>query len=196
MILKIIAKILIVTVVAAFALWGIGLYDFYKQIPVTATTDNEKTDAIIVLTGGQERIAEGIKLLNHNYAPKLLISGVAREAKMEQLLEQQHLPKDEAKQVDFSKIKMGREAVNTVGNALETADWVKANNIKSIRLVTANYHMPRALVEFKKQMPDLKIIENPVFPENFQRNYWQEDQFTRRLIVIEYIKYLMAQIGK
>lgn len=178
------------------SLWAVGLYDFYHHIPTQVTADDEKTDAIIVLTGGQERIGEGVKLLNNKYAGKLLISGVGKWTKDEKLLANQNLSKEELSKTDFSKITFGHEAINTIGNAKETESWVRQNNIHSIRLVTANYHMPRALLEFKKRMPELKIIPNPVFPENFKRDNWREDELTRHYIIAEYTKYILAMIGK
>ncbi len=195
-IFKIIAKTIIVVFAAASVFWLTGLYEFYHSIPIAANTSEEKTDAIIVLTGGQDRIAEGVKLLNHKFAPKMLISGVAKTTVKEKLMEKQKLPPEEAKKIDLSKIAVGRKAINTVGNARETADWVAANNIKSIRLVTASYHMPRALVEFDKHLPGVAIIPHPVFPPNFNRDNWRHDDFTRNLILIEYTKYLLAKIGK
>ena len=193
---KIIAKTIIVVLSAVIVFGVAGLYDFYCQIPTEPTANKEKTDAIIVLTGGSDRIAEGIRLLNEDYAPKVLISGVGKSTGKEKLLEEQKLPPKEAKQTDLSKIAVGYQAINTVGNARETADWVQANHIKSIRLVTGSYHMPRALVEFEKQMPDVVIIPNPVIPTDFHRNDWRNDDFTRKLILIEYTKYLMSKLDK
>jgi len=126
----------------------------------------------------------------------MLISGVAKVTPKEKILENQNLPPEEIKQIDPSKIEVGRKAINTVGNAKETADWVAANNIKSIRLVTSSYHMPRALVEFRKHLPGVTIIPHPVFPADFKRDNWRNSEFTRNLILIEYTKYLLASIGK
>lgn len=193
---KIILKIVIVTLVAAAILFTNGLREFYSKIPDAPTSSAEKADAIIVLTGGKERIAEGINLLNHKYAPKLLISGVGKETKVEAVVRQQKLSVKELKGIDYSKIYVGHEAINTIGNARETAEWVKQNNVKSIILTTANYHMPRALVEFRKHMPELVIIPHPVFPEDFKKQNWENDSITRSYIFKEYVKYLTARIGK
>jgi len=40
-----------------------------------------------------------------------------------------------------SRIDLGYEAKNTRGNAVEVAKWVRDHQYKSIRLVTANYHI-------------------------------------------------------
>ena len=44
--------------------------------------------------------------------------------------------------------------MNTNGNAIEAKQWIEQNGIKTITLVTANYHMPRSLLEFKKALPN------------------------------------------
>jgi uncharacterized SAM-binding protein YcdF (DUF218 family) len=193
---KIIAKIIIVTVVACVTLWSLGLYEFYHRIPVKPTADERKTDAIIVLTGGKDRVAEGIRLLNQKYAGKIFISGVGKSTNIIELLESQGLSEKEIKKLDPAKFAIGREAINTIGNAREAESWIAQNNIKSIRLVTSSYHMPRALLEFKKRMPGLKIIPHPVIPANFHRDDWRNDELSRRFILAEYTKYLMAKIGR
>lgn len=193
---KIIAKTIIVFCAAAMLFWLVGLYNFYRSIPMTMNSAPEKADAIIVLTGGQDRIAEGVKLLNSKVAPLMLISGVGKATEMNQLLQKQKLPPEQIKILDHSKIAVGRKAINTVGNARETADWVAQNNVKSIILVTSNYHMPRSMVEFKKHIPGVAITPHPVFTPEFTRDNWRDSEQTRKLILIEYMKYLMASIGK
>ncbi len=42
----------------------------------------------------------------------------------------------------------------------------------SLRLVTANYHMPRSLLEFARAMPDIEIVPHPVFPEISRGPHW------------------------
>jgi len=176
----------------------LGLPVYYFNIASEPTTNSQKTDAIIALTGGKERIPEGIRLLNEGMAERLLISGVDKQTKATELLDSQPLPAEEIQKADLKKILLGRQAVDTIGNAEETANWVQKNNISSIRLVTANYHMPRAHLEFRKKMPDLIIIENPVFPHDFNKNDWQNNKATRDLIIKEYFKYLYRwlELGK
>ena len=59
-------------------------------------------------------------------------------------------------------------ATSTMGNAIETADWIKKSGFNSIILVTANYHMPRSLMLFRHIMPEIRIIPHPVFPIQFE----------------------------
>jgi uncharacterized SAM-binding protein YcdF (DUF218 family) len=89
-------------------------------------------------------------------------------------------------------INLGYTATSTAGNALESAVWIKKNNFKSIILVTANYHMPRSLMLFKKIMPTIKLIAHPVFPARFEPKKWWARPRTASLIISEYIKYSIA----
>src|SRR5688572_9125781 len=139
MLRKITIKILLVTAAAACFLFAAGFVEFYREIPTTLSKDETRTDAIIVLTGGKNRIAEGIKLLQQGYSGRMLISGVAKETTLEQLLDAQGI---RLKGSALNKIAIGKQATSTFSNAWESSEWVHANNVQSIRLVTSNYHMP------------------------------------------------------
>ena len=83
-------------------------------------------------------------------------------------------------------------ASTTRSNADQTTEFVKSRGIRSIRLITASYHMPRSMLEFRMQMPALTIIPDPVFPEGFRRHAWWHEQATRRLVFSEFGKYYAA----
>lgn len=173
----------------------LGLPVYYFNIASEPTDNQEKTDAIVVLTGGKDRIREGIRLLNAGLAERLLISGVGKGTRTSELLEAAMTGWQDMVKTDVRKISLGYKASNTVGNASESENWIRANNIHSIRLVTANYHMARAHLEFRKTMPSLVIIENPVFPDDFHKEKWEESKPTRDLIIKEYFKYLYSWLG-
>src|SRR5262249_23318436 len=86
----------------------------------------------------------------------------------------------------------GHAAGSTLGNAEETAAWMKAEKFNSLRLVTADYHMPRSLLEFRRAMPATEIIAHPVFPDRVNRESWWRSPGTASLLVNEYDKYLIA----
>jgi uncharacterized SAM-binding protein YcdF (DUF218 family) len=69
---------------------------------------------------------------------------------------------------------------------------MRDQGFKSLRLVTANYHMPRSLLEFRHAMPDLEIVPHPVFPENFKQDEWWLWSRSASLVASEYSKYLIA----
>src|SRR4051812_16237950 len=70
---------------ALLMLWLTGLLAFVAVIPgPAAKPDDRATDAIIVLTGGGDRLAEGFRLLDRGLAKRLLVSGVASGVTLQQ----------------------------------------------------------------------------------------------------------------
>ena len=172
-------------------IWLAGLLWFVHNVPETPTYNPLKTDAIIVLTGGSERLEVGMDLLSKSYAKYLFISGVARGVDVKELLKLVSRKPNEF----ACCIAIGYRADNTAGNAIETSIWMSKNQLKSLRLVTANYHMPRSLLEFTRAMPKIRIVPHPVFPSQFKRKNWWRWPGTAELLASEFNKYVIAQFG-
>ena len=174
-------------------IWAIGLLIFIAELPDSVEQPERHTDAIVVPTGGSERLQEGMRLLIHGLAAKLFISGVNVDTKIGDLVA--GLPAGAEKPpttlVDCC-IVVGHAADSTLGNAAETAAWMKAQGFHSLRLVTADYHMPRSLLEFRRAMPDVEILSHPVFPDQVKRSTWWRSPGTASLLIGEYDKYLLA----
>lgn len=181
--------VLIGAVLLVFAAWGAGLVWFAERIPVVVEDDSTTTDAIVVLTGGQGRLAEGIDLLRRGLADRLFVSGVYRGVDVKTLLQ----VTVSAPTGLESRIGIG-DAVNTVGNATETAEWAAEHQVHSLRLVTGSYHMPRSILEFTHAMPDITIIPHPVFSGNVKIDRWWAWPGTAMLVAGEYTKYVVARI--
>jgi len=80
-------------------------------------------------------------------------------------------------------VTLGFAATDTRGNAQETREWAEANGIKSLRLVTSDWHMRRAATELRRQLPDdVKLIKDAVRSEP---SLW--------LLLIEYHKWLVSR---
>jgi uncharacterized SAM-binding protein YcdF (DUF218 family) len=62
-----------------------------------------------------------------------------------------------------------------------------------MRLVTADYHMRRALIEFRMAAPDLQIISNPVRPPGVDTEHWWRHGGAFGVLLNEYGKYLVAK---
>ena len=90
-------------------------------------------------------------------------------------------------------LELDNKSQNTRSNAIETLKWVNKNSIKQLILITSNYHMPRAVLEFKNKMPNLKIIKYPITPEKLNINNWIYSYETFSLILLEYCKFLIAK---
>jgi len=169
-------------------IWFLGLVWFTTLLPKEVTDRTSDTDAIVVLTGGSDRLEEGLRLLKAERAEKLFVSGVYRGVEVRHLLD---VLRQSRAGLECC-IALGYEADNTSGNAAETAAWLKQEGYNSLRLVTAAYHMPRSLLEFRQVMPDIEIIPHPVFPKNFHQDDWWRWPGSASLLMSEYNKYLIA----
>ncbi|MFQ5765065.1 MAG: YdcF family protein [Rhodospirillales bacterium] len=173
--------------VAAVILWMAGLFRFAGLVPAHVADATTRTDGIVVLTGGSERLGEGLELLSRGLAGKLFVSGVYRGVDVRQLLQMvQRNPRDLENRIGIGN------ATNTAGNAAETSAWMRQEGYRSLRLVTAAYHMPRSLLEFRYLMPGVDLVPHPVFPENVKHDRWWAWPGTAGLMISEYNKYLLA----
>ena len=140
--------------------WAIG-FIWFAALPPRPAGD-EKTDGVVVLTGGAGRIERGVEALREGWSPAMLVSGVGREVKDAELAAQFDIP---ARLMNCC-ITLGYDAVDTRTNAEETAAWIAANEVKSIRLVTADYHMRRAASDLRRQIgSDVTILRDAVHTE-------------------------------
>ncbi|MFM2041854.1 MAG: hypothetical protein RLY86_430 [Pseudomonadota bacterium] len=169
--------------------WLAGLVAFAAGLERQPPADTRmRTDAIVVLTGGSERLAAGFALLADDRGGKLFISGVYRGVDVRDLMRMSRQVPDDLE----CCIVLGHTATDTEGNAVETARWMREEGFTSLRLVTANYHMPRSLVEFRRALPGVEIVPHPVAPPNVRLDRWYLWPGTAELIVGEYTKFLMA----
>lgn len=186
---KLLVKTALILIFFAAGLWLAGLFWFAEQINHEVAEPDTVTDGIVVLTGGSNRLRTAIRLLSENKAKKLLISGVWNNTTLADLKKLDDIPEEEITKVQ-DRIVLGYLAKNTKGNAKETAIWMALEKYQSIRLVTANYHVPRSLLEFTRALPGKKIIIHPVIPDNVRTKEWWHFPGTAFLIVSEYDKYL------
>lgn len=141
-----------------FLLWAGGFLWFAVALPRPAE-GSETTDAVIVPTGGAGRIARGLAVLDEGLAQKMLVSGVDTEVKPGEFAAEFGVP---AEQMECC-ITLGFAAVDTRSNAAETAKWVAQNEVRSLRLVTTDWHMRRAASELDRTLPDhVTVIRDAV----------------------------------
>ena len=143
-------------------LWlaGFGLFLEYVH-GLQPQNPNQPTDAIIVLTGGAQRVNKGLDLLSTGQGKKLFITGVNGHVNLQEILNLWKRPIIQQDSDDCCII-LDHKARNTIQNAQETREWAQAENIKTLRLVTSDYHMPRAQLEFHENMPGTLILPWPV----------------------------------
>lgn len=143
-------------------------------------------DGIVALTGGTGRVETSLRLLASNPDAQLLISGVDLQTSGRALLPPS-IPPDMA-----ARITLGYQARSTIGNAAETAAWVADHHMDSLIIVTAGYHMRRAMLELGRTLPDVTLSPYPVMPPAMEHP-WRLS--TIRLMGMEYIKWLGALAG-
>ncbi len=134
------------------AVWALGFAAFVVLLPLPAGF--ERTDAIVVPTGAQGRIARGIALIARHSARRMLITGVDRRVTPAELAHAQQVPY----LIMACCTDLGREASDTRSNANETAQWVWRHKYKSVRLVTSDWHMPRARFELERALGESATI--------------------------------------
>jgi uncharacterized SAM-binding protein YcdF (DUF218 family) len=145
-------------------------------------------DGIVVLTGGEARIPEAVKLLTQGKGRRLLISGVNPVTTRSELVS---LMPDSRKWFRCC-IDVGKVARDTIGNADETREWIRQRGFKSLIVVTASYHMPRSLAELRRALPDTVLIPYPVKPRNLHLDAWWAYPGTLQLLAFEYVKFVPA----
>ncbi len=175
----------------ALALLVYGFLLFADSIDRTEKPLPRSAHAAVVLTGGPDRIAEAVRLVAEGRIKRLLVSGINQSTSMDEI--SRLSPRFHA--YANCCIDLGYQATNTFGNAMETKHWVQENQIgPSLVVVTATYHMPRALVELHAAMPALVLIPYPVVNGPFRNPAWWHDAGATRMLALEYLKYCLARI--
>lgn len=155
----------------------------YDQVEITSV------DAAIVLTGGPDRLTDAARLLSTGVTKHLLISGVGGRADLDDLV------RVAPSLAPYSSccVDLGHQAQNTRGNAEEAALWARDKNYKSLAIVTAGFHLPRAMLEVRALLPDRTLypyraglpIREQLFYGRFSTLY---------AIALEPIKYMAALV--
>jgi len=175
---RIVPRLVWLLVVPALC-WAAGFVWFARDAS-RAPAPPPHADGIVALTGGAERISTALTLLRAGRADRLLISGVNERAMLATLARGTGIDPLQL----AGRVTLGREATDTPGNAAETAAWAKAKGVKSLIVVTAGYHMRRALTEIRRDLPDVALYPAPVVP-----------QAGVRLLAAEYTKWLVSYAG-
>jgi uncharacterized SAM-binding protein YcdF (DUF218 family) len=178
----------LLTIAAALALFGGGFVWFAASVPRQEGAGSRPAEAIVVLTGGADRIADAVELLAAGRAARLLITGVHPDTTSEEIARRIPL----AAPYLACCIDLDRRALNTAGNAVEARRWVHANGFHRVIVVTSAWHMRRALVELGRALPEVELIAYPVVPPRPDGEPWWRDGEQIRLLFTEYLKYLAA----
>jgi uncharacterized SAM-binding protein YcdF (DUF218 family) len=184
------ARVTVAATLTLLAAFVGGFVWFVGRVPTAEVVLDRNADGIVVLTGGASRIADAVDLLASGRGKRLLISGVHRATTSNEIA---HLV-PEYQRLIACCVDLDHSAINTVGNALETRRWVKDRGFRSLIVVTSSYHMPRTMAELARQLPDVELIPFPVVTDKLRAEPWWSSGPTARLLVVEYVKYVFAQI--
>jgi hypothetical protein len=80
-------------------------------------------------------------------------------------------------------VELGHEAIDTRSNAIETSAWIRRRHYRSVRLITADWHMRRARYELRRQLPAGIVI----LPDAVQT------QPSLRTLMYEFHKYALRR---
>ena len=165
---------------AALAIaWFCGFLWFATTLPGPAR--DVVTEAVIVPTGAAGRIERGLEVLAAQNADAILVTGVDPDVTENEFAAQFDVPAT----VMECCLTMGFFAVDTRTNATETADWLARNDVQSIRLVTSDWHMRRAVHELRRTIPaSITVVQDSVVSEP-----------SLRILFLEYHKLLASRIS-
>ncbi|MBX4959818.1 YdcF family protein [Rhizobium lentis] len=174
-------------VLAVALLFG-GFLRFADSVTTLKPPVEPKADAIVVLTGGYQRIDQAVELLQKGAGKRLLISGVHPTTTTAQIRKMTQSPAD----LFSCCVDIGHDAIDTIGNAEETSNWIHAKGYRSVLVVTNNYHMPRTLAELSYVDPDIEFIPYPVVNSDLKTRNWFTDPNAMRVMLAEYAKVLLT----
>jgi uncharacterized SAM-binding protein YcdF (DUF218 family) len=167
-----------------------GFFVFVAALDRVEPRSLPKTDGIVALTGGPDRIPDAVSWLAKGLGDRLLISGVSQNISVDQLA--QKAPR--LKSWINCCIDLDHQARNTVGNAEETRRWAEMRGYRSLMIVTSSYHMPRAMVELKRHMPQVELVAAPVVTARLQGLAYWRDLPLLKTLGHEYGKFLVAYL--
>jgi uncharacterized SAM-binding protein YcdF (DUF218 family) len=170
-------------------IWTVGLFAFAARVARSTPAEApQPADGIVALTGPSTlRIAAAMKLLEDGKGKRLLVSGVNRMASRADIRSVSKAPE----RLYDCCVDLGFSANDTIGNARETAAWARHNRFRRLIVVTADYHMPRAVLELKGALPEGEFVPYPVATDELDSHRWWNTASGARRMVLEYCKYLV-----
>lgn len=180
-----IARLSLALLLLAVIVAGWDFAAFVARVGRLRTPDDmPRADAVVVLTGAPGRIAHAVDLVARGAGARLLVSGVHPDISEADLRGSQ----GGSAAIWECCVDLGRQATSTLENADETAEWVRAHGYRRLILVTSDYHVPRALVELSRALPEVEFLPWPVRTGIDPNRAWSEPRAFRQ-VFLEWAKY-------
>ena len=170
--------------------FGGGFIRFAEMVSSMVPPENPKADAIVVLTGGSQRLVQAVDLLQEGAAGRLLVSGVHPSTSSTQIRKMTR----GSEALFTCCVDIGHKALDTIGNAYEAVGWIKSHDYKRVLIVTNNYHMPRSLYELRILDPNTEFIAYPVVNSDLKDRNWLSNTQALRMMFGEYLKLSYAVV--
>lgn len=171
-------------------IWAVGLFAFAERVErSTPAREPEAADGVVALTGGSSlRLDAAMALLERRRGQRLLISGVNPQTTRQDIRE---VTRSWTSIYDCC-VDLGFQAADTIGNARETAAWAKRNGYDRLIVVTADFHMPRSLLELRAEAPDVTFTPYPVATAQLDARRWSRSAAGAKRMIGEYNKYVIV----
>lgn len=166
-------------IAALLLVWAFGFAWFAIALPQPLGA--VRSDAVVVLTGGEGRIQRGLEALEGGWTRQMLVTGVDRNVRAVEFAIEYKVPAA----LMVCCVTLGFEATDTRSNARETARWIAANKVRSIRLVTSDWHMRRAVYELERMQPAGLVVLRDAVPT----------RPSLRMLFLEYNKLLARRLA-
>lgn len=167
-----------------------GFLYFADTVASLEAPRHPRADAIVVLTGGFQRIDQAIGLLQEGAGKRLLISGANPTTSGSQI---RKFTQSSSSLFECC-VDIGYDAMDTIGNANETARWISDHGYRRVLVVTNNYHMPRSLLELRRSDKDTEFLSYPVINSDLRNGSWLGEPQVMKAMLSEYVKYSVAVV--
>ncbi len=187
---SLISRLVLIATVVSIMVAGLGFVRFMQEVEGYRGRAVDGADGIVVLTGGKDRIDAALRLLADAKGRRLLISGVHPQTSGDAI----RLTVASGAELFDCCVDIDH-ALDTQGNAEETAKWARFHDFSSMIVVTSDYHMPRSLLLMRETMPKARIVPHAVHSDENETEDGVANSDSLRVVLTEYLKYLAARAG-
>lgn len=173
----IISSILLAAVLAVVVCHDIVLPGMWNYLVVNQ--DPKPADVIIVLSAGNDRVDEGVKLYQSGYASKILFTGGGAK---------NMAARAQDSGVPAGDILLEEDSFTTYTNAKYSLKIVEAQGFKSAIIVTSAYHTRRSSIIFGYFFKGIDLTICPAAYDPSLATNWWKNAVTADWVISEYLK--------